>query len=124
MNDLDPRGGVKLSLVETSGNLPMVCMKCGEPATVWVEKEFHTHRFQPPSGIISLIIQFLSWASSPKMRVRRSQRGAPCQAASHLGESVGLAWLRLEGGGLRGPPLLAWPRSEDALPRSGASRRR
>jgi hypothetical protein len=60
------RRRVVLHREEASGNLPMVCMQCGEPATVWKVKGFHTHQFRPGGRILQLIL----WLSSPKMPVQ------------------------------------------------------
>lgn len=63
------RGRIVLDREEASGSLPMVCMQCGEPTTVYKVKGFHTHQFRARRGILFLY-QLISWLSSPKMKVR------------------------------------------------------
>jgi hypothetical protein len=68
---MEPDAGVAvLTRAEASGNLPMVCMRCGEPATVVKAREFHTHQMQPRVGTLGQLDQLIRSEFSPLMQVR------------------------------------------------------
>jgi len=60
---------VKVNRQESSGNLPMVCMRCGEPATVMKEREFHARKLHHRHGIFFLI-EIIAWLGSSMVTVR------------------------------------------------------
>lgn len=63
-----------------SGDLPSLCMKCGQPATAWVDKDYTTdqvHAFPPPDALGCLILgpilgllKLFSWSAAKTMTVR------------------------------------------------------
>src|SRR5688572_23395373 len=63
-----------------SGHLPSVCMKCGQPATRVIDKDYTTdqvHAVPPPDAMGCLILgpilgllKLLSWSTAKTMTVR------------------------------------------------------